>query len=242
MDGFAPLRKELDAALKQLHDHVQAVILAATIPEKKKEEMTARPVLRDARGRLAAMRAETRRTADPTTRATYEASCRDYDDKIRVLEAEMKQQIYPTRAARPKTYQEQREEELMGAGGADGTGFTTSTQVLQAATNVQQDAIKSLETAERLQNATEETGKQTLQTLQKQTEQMYHIDEELENLQGQLDRASRDVRWFYRQMAKDKCFLSIFGIFVLGLIALVFISIYTKRKKTKTTTTTKAPA
>lgn len=234
MDAFDTARSELDATLKQLHDRVQAVILAATLPEKKKEEMAARPVLREARSKLSALRAETRRTAEPTTRATYEAMCRDRDEQIRNLETEMKQQVYPARsaaAARPKTFQEQREEEMMGAGGVDGTGFTSAAQVLTAATNVQADAIQSLNRAEKLQNTAEESGKQTLQTLQKQTEQMYHIDEELENLQGNLDRASRDVRWFYRQMAGDKCFLTVFGLFVLALLALVFIAVYTKRKK-----------
>lgn len=34
---------------------------------------------------------------------------------------------------------------MMGPGGADATGFTDATQVLHAATNVQRDAIESLQ-------------------------------------------------------------------------------------------------
>lgn len=231
MDSFTPAQEDLDATMEQLRRLVEAVVLANSLPEKKKQEMAARPVLREARSKLAALRAEARRTADPEQRAGYESLCKIRDERIRNFDAEMKNQIYPSRNAAPKSYQETKEIEMMGAGGADGSGFTTSAQVLDAAVNVQNDALQSLARAEQLQNVTEETGKQTLTTLRQQTEQMYQIDEELRNLHGQIDRASRDLRFFYRQLAGDKCFLSIFGICVLALAVLVFVSIYTKRKK-----------
>ncbi|KAL7697557.1 hypothetical protein N2W54_004584 [Lotmaria passim] len=234
MDGFQAALDDLDATLNVLKKQVEAVIVANTLPEKKKAEMETRPKMREARQKLSALRAEARRTTDLDARQAHDGVCKDRDDMIRNFDMEMKNQIYPRRtAARPKTYQEQREEEMMGPGGADGTGFTDSKQVLNAAINVQQDAIQSLQRAEKIQHVTEETGKTTLAELQKQTERMYQIDEELQNLQGQIDHASRDVRWFYRQMAKDKCFLSLFGICVLALLVLVFVSIWTKRKKSK---------
>lgn len=234
MDGFQAALDDLDATLNVLKKQVEAVIVANTLPEKKKAEMETRPKMREGRQKLSALRAEARRTTDLDARQAHDGVCKDRDDMIRNFDMEMKNQIYPRRtAARPKTYQEQREEEMMGPGGADGTGFTDSKQVLNAAINVQQDAIQSLQRAEKIQHVTEETGKTTLAELQKQTERMYQIDEELQNLQGQIDHASRDVRWFYRQMAKDKCFLSLFGICVLALLVLVFVSIWTKRKKSK---------
>ncbi|KAK7197412.1 putative QA-SNARE protein [Novymonas esmeraldas] len=233
MDPFQMALDDLDGTLAMLKRHVEGVIVTKTLPEKKKVEMEARPLMREARQKLSALRAEARRTVDLEARQAHEGVCKDRDDTIRNYDVEMKNQIYPRRSptARPKTYQEQREEEMMGPGGADGTGFADSKQVLNAAINVQKDALQSLQRAERLQNVTEETGKTTLAELQKQTERMYQIDEELQNLQGQLDHASRDIRWFYRQMARDKCLLSIFGICTLALLVLVFVSIWTKRKK-----------
>lgn len=232
MDGFDAALEDLDDAMKRLHGLVQSVIVAPSLPEKKEVEMSARPVFREARSKLSALRAETRRTTDATTRAAREGICRDHDDRIRNYESGVKEQIYPSRQApAPTTFQKSRESELMGAGGAGGTGFTSATQVLEAATNVQNDALEAIARTERLQHVTEETGKSTLLTLQRQTEQMYQIDEELEDLQGQLDHASRDLRWFYRQMAGDKCFLMIFAVLILSLLALVFISIYTKRRR-----------
>lgn len=232
MDPFALAEEDLNRSLAELAKAVEQVIIGNTLPEKKKAEMAARPLLREARSKLSVLRAEARRTVDPALRATHEAMCKDKDDRIRNYDAEMKSQIYPARAApgRPKTFQEKREEEMMGPGGADGTGFTDATQVLQAATNVQKDAIESLQRAERLQHVTEETGRETLQTLQRQTEQMYQIDEELQNLSGELDRAAKEVKWFARQLGTDKCFLSLFGIVVVGLAVLTCVSIYTKRR------------
>lgn len=233
MDNFQATQDDLDATLSMLKKQVELVIVASTLPEKKKAEMETRPKMREARQKLSALRAEARRTLDLDARQSQDAICKERDEMIRNLDMEMKNQIYPRRPApaRLKTYQEQREEEMMGPGGADGTGFKDSKQVLNAAINVQQDAIQSLQRAERIQNVTEETGKTTLAELQKQTERMYQIDEELQNLQGQIDHASRDVRWFYRQMAKDKLFLSLFGLCVLALLVLVFVSIWNKRKK-----------
>ncbi|EPY25665.1 QA-SNARE protein [Strigomonas culicis] len=164
MDGFELAEADLDATLQQLHQVVTSVIEATMLTEKKRIEMTARPILREARRKLSALRAEARRTADPGTRARYEEKCRAKDDRIRNYDGEMKSQIFPSQnASRPKAYQEQREEEMMGEGGVDGTGFKSSKQVLSAAINVQADALQSLQRTERLQNVTEEQGKATLQ-------------------------------------------------------------------------------
>ncbi|KPI82734.1 hypothetical protein ABL78_8252 [Leptomonas seymouri] len=235
MDAFQSALEDLDATLVVLKQQVEAVIVANTLPEKKRAEMETRPKMREARQKLSALRAEARRTMDLDAKQAHDGICKDRDDMIRNLDMEMKNQVYPRRAAAPRalTYQEQRELEMMGPGGADGKGFTDSKQVLNAAINVQQDAIQSLQRAEKIQHVTEETGKATLAELQKQTERMYQIDEELQNLQGQVDHARRDVRWFYRQMAKDKCFLSLFGLCIVALLVLVFVSIWTKRRKGK---------
>ncbi|KAG5507179.1 hypothetical protein JIQ42_06585 [Leishmania sp. Namibia] len=235
MDSFQSTLEELDALLAMLKKKVEEVIVTYTLPEKKKVEMESRPLMREARQKLSALRAETRRTQDLDLRQSREGICKERDETIRNFDAEMKNQIYPRRSAsaRPKTYQEQREEEMMGCGTADGTGFTGSKQVLNAAINVQKDALQSLQRTERLQNVAEETGKTTLAELQKQTERMYQIDEELQNLQGQLDHVARDVRWFYRQMSRDKCFLSLLGLSILALLVLVFVSIWTRRMRSK---------
>ncbi|ESL09888.1 hypothetical protein TRSC58_02387 [Trypanosoma rangeli SC58] len=226
------LADEINEALAQLSKATEAVVVAETLLEKKTAEIAARPIMREARSKISTLRAEVRRTQDPATRAQYEKICQEADGRVRSLDGEMKQQIYPKRTVpREKTYTEWKEEELMGAGGPDGTGFTDSKQVLQSAVNVQRDALISLERAERQQYVTEERGHETLKALQQQAEQMYQVDEELRNLHGGLDRAAREVKWFYRQLAGDRCFLSLFGICVVALAVLVFVIIYKKRHK-----------
>ncbi|EAN99432.1 hypothetical protein C3747_15g160 [Trypanosoma cruzi] len=226
------LAEDVQETLKRLSRATEAVVIADALSEKKAAEMAARPIMREARGKISILRAEVRRTQDQVTRAQYENVCRDADELVRSLDAEMKRQIYPQRPApRAKTYTERKEEELLGVGGSDGKGFKDSEQVLQAAVNVQNDALLSLGRAERLQHMTEESGRETHQTLHRQATEIYQIDEELQNLQGGLDRVSREVKWFYRQLAGDRCFVSLFGICVVALAVLVFVMLYKKRHK-----------
>ncbi|CCW71670.1 unnamed protein product [Phytomonas sp. Hart1] len=234
MDLCQDLFNELDATLNNLHNCARGVIEAETLPEKKKQEMIARPFVREARSLLSALRAEARRSDDEQARSNCEAMCRIREERVRNCEKEMREQIFPTRtASRPKTFQEQREEELLGEGGPDGSGFTSSKSVLKTALNIQKDALESIQRSEQLQHQTEETGRGVMHTLQKQTLQMYQVDEELRDINGPLNRASRDLRWFYRQLSVDKCFLVLLGFLVFVMLGLVFVSIYMKRKRNK---------
>lgn len=222
----AALADDVRAALDQLSKATEAVLIGDTLLEKRAAEIAARPVMREVRSKISMLRAEVRRTQDATLRTQYEKICYDADEKVRALDAAMRQQINPGRTARPTT-----DAGPTGAGGPDEAGFQDSKEVLQAAIDTQQDALVSLGRAERLQQATEEMGQETLLTVQRQTEQMYHVDEELQNLQGELDRAGREVRWFFRLLAGDRCFLSLFGICVVALAVLVFVLIFQSRRK-----------
>ena len=230
MNDLQVIDDEIGQAMTGLQKQAQTVIAAATLPEKKKIEATVRPTIRDVKKQLTAFRAEIRRTTDPTMKHVYEKKHKEYEDRVKETEKELRNQIYPAKAVAPKkSYSEKHMDDLMGEGGADGQGFENATQVLGAGVRINNDALESLRRSERLAAITEDTGRETLTTLQKQTEQMYKIDEELENLQGELDRASRDVKWFARQMAGDKCFLAVFAIVVFALICLVGYAMYKSR-------------
>ncbi|SCU65983.1 uncharacterized protein TEOVI_000625100 [Trypanosoma equiperdum] len=226
---------EVEEALEKLVNASDSIFNASTTLDKKQAELSAKPVMREARSKVEMLNDELRRTEDAAVRSHYEKVCRAAEEKIRVLDAEIKKHVYAkhTKVALEKTHAERREEELLGPGGADGSGFKDSQQVLEAAVNVQKDMLVSLQRTEKVMIMTEETGQETLQALQRQTEQMYQVDEGLEELQGQLDRAGRDVRWFFRQLAGDKCFLSLFGILVVAMAVLMGVMIYKKRQAKK---------
>lgn len=224
--------EDLDDTLAELRDVLQLAIEQPTLAEKKQVEIASRPTLKEARRRLSELRAAMRRLQDPASRDLFETQYRDRENKLRQYVTSMKEQIFPaasSTAPAPLTYAERKAAKLMGPGGADGSGFQNTEQVLTAASNMQQDALEAIERAEHVQYLTEQSGRETLQQLQLQTERIYQIDEELEDIRGQLDHASRDVKWFFRQVARDKCLLSLFGVFMLGLLAMLIIVIV-KRK------------
>jgi hypothetical protein len=231
MSDLQLLDDEISQALALLQQQLQKVIEAPTLAEKKKLEPEARPTVKSIKSQLSSLRSETRKASDPTQKTVFEKKHKEFDAKLKEAEKELRNQIYPAKKAAPqKSFSEKHMEELMGEGGEDGSGFQNATQVLDAGIRVNKDALESLRRSERLANTAEETGRETLVTLQKQTELLYRVDAELENLQGNLDRAARDVKWFARQLAGDKCFLAIFALVIFGLVILVFYAMYKKRK------------
>lgn len=226
---------DLDATLEELRDVLQMAIEHESLAEKKKIELASRPTLKEARRRLSELRAAMRRLEDPATKRLFEGHYRDRETKLRQYVASMKEQIFPDSTAAaplvPRTYAERKAAQLLGAGGMDGSGFQTTEEVLTAAANMQADALEALGRAEKVQYITEQTGRETLQQLQLQTERIYQIDEELVDISGQLDHAARDVKWFFRQLSRDKCLLSLFGIFILAFLIMLFIVIWKRRSK-----------
>lgn len=230
MSDLQILDDECGNIIAKLQQQYQEIVAAPTLAEKKKAEPATRPTIKELKSQLSQLRSEGRR-GNATQKTVYEKKWKDYDTKLKELEKDIRGQINPSKAIQPKkSYSEKRAEDLMGEGGVDGDGFTSAGQVLEAGKRVNMDALESLRRSERLANTAEETGRETLVTLQKQTELLYKIDEELENLQGELDRASRDVKWFARQMAGDKCFLAVFALVVGALVLLVFYAMYKKKK------------
>lgn len=231
MSDLQELLGDVTSTMQTLEQQLQAVTSAATLAEKKKLEPAARPTIKAIKTQLSTLRSEARRAGDVTQKTVFEKKHKEFDTRLKEIEKELRNQIYPAKAAAPKkSFSEQKAEELMGEGGADGSKFETSTQVYEAAKRVNKDSLESLRRSELLANTAADTGRETLNTLQKQTELLYRIDESLQDLQGELDRAGRDVKWFARQMAGDKCFLSIFALVIMALVCLVFYAMYKKKK------------
>lgn len=240
MNGIDATVEELDKVLQELHDVLQVIIEEPTVSERKKTEIASRPALKEARSKLSELRAEVRRIPDVSARMQYEGIYKDREIRLRNYVTSMKSYLFPTAsvttnsgdsaaAATPQTAAERRTAALMGEGGYRGEEFQTTEQVLTAARNVQEDAYAAIERTERIQYVSEQQGRQTLEQLRLQTERLYQIDEELEDIDGELDHATKDVQWFFRQLARDKCLLSLLGIFMLAFLILVFVMIWKKR-------------
>lgn len=111
----------------------------------------------------------------------------------------------------------------------DAAEMTTIDKVAETGKRVQEETLKSLQRTERMANLAEDMGKETIVELQKQNEVIDGIEKEMEDLGNNLTRAKRDVVWFYRQLAGDKCCVAMFGMIVVGLAFVVFYSFYKKK-------------
>jgi hypothetical protein len=259
MSSLQQADEEIYAAMEPLKGALAAWKGATDPMEKKKLEREVKRQMKQVTTLVSGLRALVGRTRDPTEKEVFDKKRVEYTADLHVLHDELKAVASADREAKAgaaagswtltgwkahekkMTGEERKMTELMGEGGVDGSGFTTSAQVLGAGQRVNNDALESLKRSERLQNSAGETGLATLQTLAKQTELIYQVDEELANLKGNIDRASRDVQWFARHMAGDKCFLCMFCMLIVALMVLVFWKIISGRSEDDEVAATSAP-
>ncbi len=155
-DDVANVMDQLDKAVKN-------VCAAATIPEKKKLEAAAKPIIKEAKSQLNAFRAEIRKSTNPTQKTVFERKHKEYEGKVKDAEKELRNQIYPQSVkAEKKSYSEQRRIDMMGEGDEDGSGFSNATQVLDAGKRINDDALESIKRSQRLVATAEDIGNRLL--------------------------------------------------------------------------------
>ncbi len=111
----------------------------------------------------------------------------------------------------------------------DPDNLKTSQAVLATASNVQDESIAALKRTERILGTTEETGQEILRTIQAQNETFIEIDREADTLQANINRAKKDVSYFFRQLSGDKCCIMLLVLVVFAIIAIIMYMIYKKR-------------
>lgn len=106
----------------------------------------------------------------------------------------------------------------------------TVTDVAKIASKVQNETLESIQRSLRIGHTSEDIAHETLNQLGKNKETIIQIDETLNNLDSNLQRANRDIKWFFRQLEGDKCCVFMFFMIVVGLLFVVFYTIYKKRQ------------
>eukprot|EP00758_Cryptobia_borreli_P011866 Tbor_TRINITY_DN5697_c2_g1::TRINITY_DN5697_c2_g1_i3::g.8753::m.8753/K08494/NSPN; novel plant SNARE len=229
--------EEINTTMDKLRSEIYKLDTIINVTDKRKKVQELKDQLRAISSLVSSLRSEINKTTDLTQKQEFDNKRNTYMIELKEMQAVLRDATSAPRKEVNKnkrdtrTFAERQIENLMGEGGEDGSGFTNATQVLEAGKRINEDAIESLARAEVLQNTAEDTGLGTLQALQKQGETLYNVDEELQELHGNLDRASRDVRWFATRLASDKCFLSLFCLLILGVMVLIFWKIFSDRKK-----------
>lgn len=234
VDNLQQSDQEINAAMSELNESVEAVVKAKDMPEKRQLEKVARQKWKAVRSLVNTFKAEVAKCENATQKTVFQRNWQQYNSRITVVDKELRDQLAPPKTNTEAARVSQNNARLMGEGGEDGSGFQNARQVFAACVRIQDDALKSLQRSEALGINSENVGRETLTVLQKQTELLYKIDDELNNLQGQLDRAKREVMWFARQLAGDRCFTMIFIMVVAALCFLIFYKIYQKRSSKST--------
>lgn len=114
----------------------------------------------------------------------------------------------------------------------------------------QNKTLGTLDDAERILLATEDTAAEATAKLKSQTEQMRKINEDLDQLDSEVERAKKELNAFIRRMMTDKILICFAILVVLGIILVVVFNFVIKKKDSgnaedvpvaTTTTTTRAP-
>ena len=218
----ADAERDVQEKMKELEEATELVRGAGDMKGKKDSEREARKIYAAVRKCLNVMRNEVNKLDDATQKSIYTRRHTELNTKLTKFDNELKRLLRPPRKG--KTGEEAAMDGIMGDGDVNDTG-----KVYQAANRAQDDNLRILESIERTANVVEETGNEITQKLAVDTEKIKEIDKELDTLQANIDRAKGEVEWFARQMATDKCFITLIVVVVLGLCMLTFWKIYTSR-------------
>lgn len=112
--------------------------------------------------------------------------------------------------------------------GGDGPVMSNRGEARSAAgriNEVQQSTLQSLGQSEKLLNETETLGTEAATTLRGQTEQIKHTNEELDEMHGEIGRASTELKSFMRRMARDRLVIFFVIAIVVCIIVIVVLAV-----------------
>ena len=90
---------------------------------------------------------------------------------------------------------------------------------------VNRETLRALRRTEKDMNDAETAGHHTLLELQRQLEVMYRVDAALDANDTLFERASKDIRAMFRQLARDKCMVACCCTVCIVLIFIIVILI-----------------
>ena len=184
--------------------------------------------IKSSKATLRSFKMETRLLANPSDRSTYETEYSRYERTIAQFTSDMNS----------LKSDENRNQLFLGAtttSNGIGSGANSSDPELQA----QNDGDAMLNEAQRIQGKTEQslantqtmiqeskiTGMTTLEELERQRQQLVKVDNNVDQLNDNLNRADLLIKTFGKRMATDKMIQCFAVINVLLVIAVVVYSI-----------------
>lgn len=103
----------------------------------------------------------------------------------------------------------------------EGNQNVTAKDLMGKATNLQNQQKSSLDRSLEMANAAQETGNATLEEIKRQEEVMSKAADELDNMDGELDRAKKVMHGMLTRAAGDNCVRILVIIVVLCIIGVI---------------------
>jgi hypothetical protein len=215
--------QEIEENLKLYDQEIKNLQDQSELPEKEKKEKIneCNKILRKIRGSIAICKRRNQTIDNPIVKSANVKNLEKYEIELKKKEALQKEFSRPIKKV---TAQNDKMETDI-----DPDNLKTTQDVLVTASKVQDASLAALQRTERMMIQTEEIGQATLQTIQGQTEILIEIDKEADTLQANINRAKKDVSYFFRQLSGDKCCIMLLVLVVFGIVALVMYMIYKKR-------------
>jgi SNARE protein len=214
-----------DDELRSLEEHVQSCLRAmdTTSGDARQDKYNrAQELLKSAQRTFHHLKVEIRQL-DPVEAADYERRCKEHN----VLITQLKEQLAAKKNEAPAA--SSHHGGGGGAGGAGGADFDDgkgrARQTKDRIATTQNHALAALSRIEQTVEDTKEVGDSTAQKLAEQTEQMHRMNDKLDKLDSEVDRAKSELNAFIRRMMTDKIILCFILLVVIAVVAIVIIKL-----------------
>ncbi|KAE8708193.1 putative plant SNARE 11 [Hibiscus syriacus] len=107
----------------------------------------------------------------------------------------------------------------------------TNQQLMDKGNQMMDETDQAIDRAKKVVQDTVDVGTDTAAALKDQTEQMSRIVNELDSINFSMKKASKLVKEFSRQIATDKCIMTMLFLIVMGVIAIVVVKLVNPKNK-----------
>lgn len=187
--------------------------------------------IRMANGTKRSFKMECRLVSDPNAKRQYEQQLAQHEQDLQSL----KREISTLKSDNNK-------QELFDGADAGTSAQQDGDSMLKEASGIQDKTQESLDNTKRLVAESKDTGMNTLEQLHQQREQVERIDNDLDRIEDNLQRADRLIKAFSKRMATDKLIQSFTCINVCLLVGIIVWAIFKKKDGDSGDTAPPSPA
>ncbi|GMI63948.1 novel plant snare 11 [Hibiscus trionum] len=107
----------------------------------------------------------------------------------------------------------------------------TNQELMDRGNQMMDETDQAIDRAKKVVHETVDIGTETAAALKDQTEQMSRIVNDLDTIHFSMQKASKLVKQIGRQIATDKCIMSLLFLIVAGIIAIITVKLVNPKNK-----------